>query len=64
MLDLSLKALGNQEFFPKFYDGLSKMEYQVNKKHYLSLHLLHSGEKAFINYSPEGDAPDHLLIFS
>ncbi|MEZ5040166.1 MAG: TonB-dependent receptor [Saprospiraceae bacterium] len=60
MLDLSLKAIGNEEFFPKFYDGLSKVEYQLNEKHTLSLHVLHAGDKAFINNSPEGDALDQF----
>ncbi|MFZ1750931.1 MAG: TonB-dependent receptor [Saprospiraceae bacterium] len=56
MLDLSLKAIGNQEYFPKFYDGLSKIQYMLNDKHILSLHVLHSGDQAFTNNSPEGDA--------
>ncbi|MEO7174781.1 MAG: TonB-dependent receptor [Saprospiraceae bacterium] len=56
MLDLTLKAIGNEEYFPKFYDGLAKIEYQLNDKHVLSLHVLHSGDKAFSNNSPEGNA--------
>ena len=55
MLDLSLKAIGNKEFFPKFYDGLSKIEYALNEKHILSFHLLHSGDKAFIDNAPGDD---------
>lgn len=56
MLDLSLKAVGNIEYFPKFYDGLTKVEYILNDKHILSFHLLHSGDKSFTNNSPGGDA--------
>ncbi len=56
MLDVTLKAIGNVEYFPKFYDGSFKVEYQLNKKHNLSYHLLHAGDKAFSNNSPEGDA--------
>lgn len=54
MLDITLKALGNKEYFPKFYDGFTKVEYRLNDKHILSLHFLHSGDKAFINNSPGG----------
>ncbi|MDZ4711976.1 MAG: TonB-dependent receptor [bacterium] len=56
MLDLTLKALGNNEYFPNFYDGLMKVEYQLSDKHTLSFHLLHAADKAFFNPSPEGDA--------
>ena len=54
MLGETLKAVGNKEFFPKFYDGFIKVEYQLSSKHILSLHLLHSGDKTFINSSPGG----------
>lgn len=58
MLDLTLKAIGNQEYFPKFYDGLTKVEYQLNDKHILTMHVLHAGDKAFIDNSPDGDEYD------
>ena len=58
MLDASLKATGNIEYFPKFYDGLSKVEYKLNNKHILSLNVLHSADKAFIDNSPDGDEYD------
>ncbi len=54
MLGETLKATGNKEFFPHYYDGFSKIEYRLNDKHTLSLHFLHSGDKTFINSSPEG----------
>ena len=60
MLDLSLKAVGNIEYFPKFYDGLTKVAYQLNDKHVVSLHVLHSGDKAFIDNSPDGDEYDQF----
>jgi hypothetical protein len=56
LLDLSLKALGNNEWFPKFYDGFAKVEYKLNNKHTMSFHFLNSGDKALINNAPEGDA--------
>ncbi len=56
MLDLALKALGNDEVFPKFYDAMTKVDYALTNKHNLSLHILHSGDKTDINNSPEGDA--------
>jgi hypothetical protein len=54
MLDQTLKLAGNLEFFPKYYDGFAKVEYQLNEKHSLSIHALHSFDKAFINNSPDG----------
>ena len=56
MLDLTLKALNNKEYFPNFYDGLMKAVYQLNEKHFLSFHLLHAGDKAFFSPSSGGDA--------
>ncbi len=53
MLDLSLKAIGNNEYFPEYYDGLAKIEYQLSDKHLLALHMLHSGDQAFIDNSPD-----------
>ncbi len=58
MLELSLKAVGNDEYFPEYYDGLAKIEYQLNDKNILSVHMLHSGDQAFINNSPDGDEFD------
>ena len=56
MLDVALKAIGNDEVFPKFYDGMTKVEYALNDKHIMSFHVLHSGDKTDINNSPDGDA--------
>ena len=56
MLDLTLKALGNKEYFPNFYDGLMKVKYQLNDKHILSFHFLHAADKAFFSPSPGRDA--------
>jgi hypothetical protein len=53
MLDLSLKAIGNNEWFPKFYDGLAKMEYRLTDKMIFSAHILHSGDRALINNAPD-----------
>ncbi len=58
MLDLSLKAIGNNEYFPEYYDGFAKIEYQLNNKNSVSIHMLHSGDQAFIDNSPDGDEFD------
>nr|WKN36143.1 TonB-dependent receptor [Tunicatimonas sp. TK19036] len=58
MLDLSLKAIGNQEYFPKYYDGLVKIDFRLNDKHQIAFHLLHSGDQAFIDNAPDGDEFD------
>jgi len=60
MLDLTLKAIGNNEWFPKFYDGFFKIEYKLNDKHILSTHFLHSGDRAFIDNAPEADFFDQF----
>jgi len=53
MLDLSLKAIGNDEWFPKYYDGLAKVEYRLTDKMILSAHILRSGDRALINNAPD-----------
>lgn len=60
MLDQSLKVIGNDEWFPKFYDGMFKISYPLSEKHRLSAYFLHSGDKAFINNSPDGDSFDQF----
>lgn len=60
LLDFSLKTLGNDEYFPKFYDGLMKVEYRLSDKNVISGHMLHAGDRAFINNSPEGDTYDQF----
>lgn len=45
MLDVILKSLGLNENIPIFYDAMTKVEYAMNDKHSLSLHLLQAGDK-------------------
>ncbi len=60
MLDLSLKAIGNQEWFPTYYDGFIKVEYAVRPNHILSAHFLRSGDKTYIDNDPEADVFDEF----
>ncbi|MBK8504385.1 MAG: TonB-dependent receptor [Saprospiraceae bacterium] len=56
MLDLVFKALGTTENLPSFYDGMFKIEYALNAKHYLSFHALRAGDRAKIrDISETGD---------
>jgi hypothetical protein len=54
MLDIGLKAIGNQEYFPKFHDGMAKISYTLSEKHQLSFHFLQAHDQAFIDNSPDG----------
>ncbi|MCB0641438.1 MAG: carboxypeptidase-like regulatory domain-containing protein, partial [Phaeodactylibacter sp.] len=53
MLDLLFRLGGFTESLPSFYDGMFKVEYALNAKHSLSLHLLQAGDKLAIRDSDE-----------
>ncbi|HQV31407.1 MAG TPA: TonB-dependent receptor, partial [Calditrichia bacterium] len=48
MLDQVFKLIGQDENTPTFYDLLGKVEFPLNAKHRLSLHLLHAGDKTAV----------------
>lgn len=48
VLDLTFRAAGTTESLPEFYDTFGKVAYRLHRRHSLSLHLLHSGDKTTI----------------
>ena len=55
MLDKTFKIVGQTERTPRFYDAMAKVEYQLTRRHSLSLHGLRADDKAIIRDSvPEG----------
>jgi len=48
LLDLALKRVKKKESLPRFYDLFGRIDYKLNQKHKLSLHLLHAGDKTKI----------------
>ncbi len=48
ILDLIFKVADFTEILPVYYDVMGKMDYQLNDKHLLSFHVLHSGDQTKI----------------
>jgi len=48
MLDQSLKVIDEEESTPKFYDMMTKIEYEINPNHSLAIYGLHAGDKTKI----------------
>ncbi len=49
VIDMALKVAGFDETVPTYYDALTKVEYKLNDKNFLSLHNLYAGDKTEVN---------------
>ena len=48
MLDQALKIVRDTQSVPNFYDMFGRLNYKLNNRHKLSLHMLHAGDKTEI----------------
>jgi outer membrane receptor protein involved in Fe transport len=48
MLDQTIRVVGNNQEIPIYYDMFGKVEYKLNDKHKVSLHMLYAGDKTMI----------------